>query len=607
MIASHRVGMWAYAHPGGEIHFLNDFHAILGLAPRGLAFSSLDELKGMMEPDDVAGYDEAFNSVLAGDPAARVTYRLRDGEETIWLEDHFAPYLDENGVQTGVLAYTEETAEQLCEERIKVIETRYKTLVNALFPDFVFVFDEEFNFVDVITPDGLRLFHDKRDIIRMSGREIYSPEVSDLFIKNIHEAFEKGRMKEIEYHLDLFGTRYYYKARIMPVEGRQAFCLIHDIGLRVRRMEDLMASRRKAEEADRMKSAFLANMSHEIRTPLNAIVGFAEVLLEEQDEEERKEYAGIIRKNSGLLLQLINDILDISKIESGAYEMKFAETELGELLQEAKMLPEQKLGRGVELILEAPEVEVKVFTDRNRVKQVLYNLLSNAVKNTKQGSIRLKAAVEEHHVRFSVSDTGCGIPAEKLKSIFHRFEKLNDFSQGTGLGLAICETLVERLGGEIGVESELGKGSIFWFTIPYKVQPKRVASGLEQRINSDEYRALRRKTILVVEESDSDFEFLRGLFQKNYHVVRASTGEEAVSSFILDNPQFILLNIQLSDMSGIDVAKKIRTMSTTIPIVAVTTSDFYMEQRWAIESGCNDVISKPYSGSQVEETVIAFI
>ena len=224
--------------------------------------------------------------------------------------------------------------------------------------------------------------------------------------------------------------------------------------------------REKAEEANRLKSAFLANMSHEIRTPLNAIVGFSTLLANEENLEERQEFIKIIENNNELLLQLINDILDLSKIEAGTLEFIYSDVDVNSLLTEIEQSNRiRNRHPEIQIFFEERLPQCIIHTERNRLTQVINNLLTNSMKFTTRGSIRFGYRQEGYRLRFYVKDTGCGIPADKIDSVFGRFVKLNNFQQGTGLGLSICKTIVEKLGGEMGVESEEGVGTLFWFTI----------------------------------------------------------------------------------------------------------------------------------------------
>ena len=231
--------------------------------------------------------------------------------------------------------------------------------------------------------------------------------------------------------------------------------------------EELLKAKEAAEISNHLKSAFLANMSHEIRTPLNAIVGFSNVLAYTEDENERQEYIKIIENNNTLLLQLIGDILDLSKIEAGVFEFVYSKVNLNVLLMEVIRAARLRL-KDDSVVVEFVEClpECVICSDVNRLMQVMNNLITNAIKFTAKGSIRVGYRLrEDESLYFYVSDTGCGIPADKLKEVFGRFVKLNSFQQGTGLGLSIGESIVTRLGGQIGVMSEVGQGSTFWFTL----------------------------------------------------------------------------------------------------------------------------------------------
>lgn len=228
----------------------------------------------------------------------------------------------------------------------------------------------------------------------------------------------------------------------------------------------LIGAKEKAEEADRLKSAFLANMSHEIRTPLNAIVGFSSLLEEAEDAEEKHLYATIIEENNKLLLQLISDILDLSKIEAGTFDIIPEQVDAQQLCNELLQSMQVRATEQVEILLALELPELTFTSDKNRLYQVLLNFVTNALKFTSEGSIVIDYRINGNEVRFSVQDTGMGIEPEKQEAIFTRFVKLNNFIAGTGLGLPICQSIVTQLGGKIGVESEPGKGSCFWFTHP---------------------------------------------------------------------------------------------------------------------------------------------
>ena len=608
VLAAHQIALWEYDIPTGKCSFTDDYFRTLGLKEAGVVFKDINDFYHFAYPEDINAYQTAFAKMLASESKASQIQVRCVGEhgEVIWLEDHFLSYKgNEEGDPDKLLAYTVNVTSQ-CEkeQHIKHLEEHNRKIIEAL-PEFIFIFDENFFITDVLMAPGTILLHPVEVLKGADGRSIYSPEVSDLFLCNIRECLKDGNLKEIEYPLEVEGSKHYFQARIAPFEGNTVLALIHDIGDRIRRSEELIEAKRRAEDADRMKSVFLANMSHEIRTPLNAIVGFSEIMVLTENEEEKHEYLEIIQKNSNLLLQLINDILDLSRIESGKSEMHFQQVEIAGLVDEVEKVHQLKMKLNVDLKVVRPQGEFWTSTDRNRVMQVLFNFLSNAIKNTETGSITLGLKQEGDWLKLFVSDTGCGIPEEKLPQIFTRFEKLNDFVQGTGLGLSICKSIVERLGGRIEVSSELGQGSTFALYLPYQEIPVEVAErSLSTKIDSE---SVRHKKILVVEDIESNFAQLNILLKKEYTILWVRNGQEAINSFIREKPDLILMDIRMPVMDGIQATEKIRTISLSVPIIAVTAYAFYTEQQQAIQAGCNAVISKPYSLEKLKETIETYI
>ena len=309
---------------------------------------------------------------------------------------------------------------------------------------------------------------------------------------------------------------------------------------------ELQSSKEKAEMSDNLKSAFLANMSHEIRTPLNAIVGFSHLIAESDDAEERRTYYQIVEANNERLLQLINEILDLSKIESGTIEFSLGLTSLHSLCQEIHDAHIFRTPEGVQLVYEPSDESLRIETDKNRVFQVISNLIGNAVKFTKEGSIKYGYELVDGQIVFHVTDTGTGIEPEKVGRVFERFAKLNNHAQGTGLGLSICKSIVERLGGQISVSSIVGVGTTFTFTLPYNTQetPKEVDSEMKTVLYKEEMpqsgnggstnegtgkgTGTGTVCILIAEDTDSNYDLLNAILSKQYRLVRANDGMEAV-------------------------------------------------------------------------------
>lgn len=340
------------------------------------------------------------------------------------------------------------------------------TKILETIPDFIFIFDRNFFIRGIMKSRSISLLHPVEELINSDGRLFYSPNVSAQYLEAIDLCLRQQSLVEIEYPLDVESGRYYFQARMVPFEEDKVLALIHDTTEKVERTLEFIQAKQKAEEADHMKSTFLANMSHEIRTPLNAIVGFSELLVATDDSQEKKEYYDIIQTNSQLLLQLINDILDLSRIESGKTAVLLKPTDLNSLLEEIKQIHEVKMKSGIVLRIDEPQEKICIMTDPQRVTQVLFNFMSNAIKNTNQGYITLGLSRSNKEICLSVTDTGRGIPKDQLEIIFERFIKINDFVQGTGLGLAICRTIADKLKGRIHVESEYGTGSTFSLYLP---------------------------------------------------------------------------------------------------------------------------------------------
>lgn len=612
VLAAHQIALWEININTLECTFTQEYFESLGLDKVGIRYQNLEEFCSFVHPDDkhLVSLD-GFQKKLDGFDESNVL-RVRcvgSHGEIVWLEDHLLSVeKDKSGNPESLLCYTVNVTGQ-CERetRISRMEERNRKIIQAL-PEFIFIFDENFFLIDVLMSSDTILLHPVEQLRGADGRTIYSPEVSDLFLRNIRQCLEDGELKEIEYPLDVDDCeRHYFQARIAPFEDNKVMALIHDIGDRVQRSNELIEAKQRAEEADRMKSVFLANMSHEIRTPLNAIVGFSEIIALTEDEVEKAEYLNIIQKNSNLLLQLINDILDLSRIESGKSEMNFQLVEMTGLIDEVEKVHRLKMKAGIRLNVMRPDEEIWIMVDRNRITQVLFNFLSNAIKNTHEGAITLGLEVCGEWLKVYVTDTGCGIAKEKLPLIFNRFEKLNDFVQGTGLGLPICQSIVERLGGKISVESEVGVGSTFVMTLPYR-QFVLGADGEPVEINAHvERRSDGRKKILIAEDTESNFMQINILLKKDYTISWVTNGEEAVNSFLRERPDLILMDIRMPVMNGIQATEKIRTVDIDLPIVAVTANAFLIEQQQALAAGCNDIIAKPYTYERLKETIIKYI
>lgn len=357
--------------------------------------------------------------------------------------------------------------------------------------------------------------------------------------------------------------------------------------------QELINAKNRAEESNRLKSAFLANMSHEIRTPLNAIVGFSGILASTDAQEEKQEYISIIENNNTLLLQLISDILDLSKIESGTLELHYSDIEINGLMRELESSCQFRLkSDAVQLEFIAPAKPCYAYMEKNRLSQLIINLVTNAIKFTSQGYIRFGYEQRNKELYFYVSDTGCGIPADKQESIFGRFVKLNSFAQGTGLGLSICQTLIDHMGGKIGVESEEGKGSKFWFTLPYKQVDSKVE--IVHKVEAANIIVEKDKlTILIAEDNESNYKLFESILKHDYQLIHAWDGQEAIELFKTYNPQIILMDINMPVLDGYEATKEIRKLSVKVPIIAITAFAFASDEQRVMASGFDGYMPKP--------------
>lgn len=364
------------------------------------------------------------------------------------------------------------------------------------------------------------------------------------------------------------------------------------------------AKAKEAERANRMKSLFLANMSHEIRTPLNAIEGFSRVMCETESQEERMKYMEIIESNNSRLLTLINEILDLSRVEAGEVSIKKSLTDLNELCRTLNNTFKFRCPDTVNMVWEEPNMTVMLNTDGNRISQVFSNLISNALKHTTQGSISYgyRLINDGQDVEFYVSDTGSGIDPQDIDNIFKTYvSKDADFIQnGFGLGLPLSKIIVEKLGGTISVSSKLGQGSTLRFTIPFDGSVGGLAKNSRITTNS---RTIRVSThgnlqdaplILVAEDEDNNYELVKVVLSKRYRLLRAHNGIEAVTFCEDEHPDLILMDIRMPEMDGLDATRIIKEVNPDVPIIALSAYAFEENIREAQAAGCNGFLSKPF-------------
>ena len=383
-----------------------------------------------------------------------------------------------------------------------------------------------------------------------------------------------------------------------------------------RKLAEYETMAQKAENASKMKSLFLANMSHEIRTPLNAIEGFSRIMAETDSLEERMKYMEIIESNNGRVLALINEILDLSRVEAGEIAIKKQMTDLNEMCKGIQLMFKFRCPESVQLTWSQPNMKVTLNTDQNRLTQVFSNLISNALKHTSKGSITYgyRLINDGQEVEFFVTDTGSGIAPEDINHIFQTYVSRDAEQQnGYGLGLALCKIIVEKMHGNITVSSKLGEGSTFRFTLPFEGTIGGLQKGSRTTTNSRTIRVSTKTNvqnaplILVAEDEDSNYELVRIVLAKRFRLMRAHNGIEAVTLCEDEHPDMILMDIRMPDMNGLDATRIIKEVNHEIPIVALSAYAFDENIREAKAAGCDEFLAKPFRVEDLLDTVGKYV
>ena len=378
--------------------------------------------------------------------------------------------------------------------------------------------------------------------------------------------------------------------------------------------QNLITAKNKAEEADKLKSTFLANMSHEIRTPLNAIVGFSELLTETDDAEEKFEYKQLIETNSEILLKLIGDILDLSKIEVGSIDINRQKLNLCQLCDELYRSFQQRIKNPkVTLKLINPYTKCVANFDKYRFMQIFTNFATNAIKYTPQGEIVMGYECMPGQVRIYVKDSGIGIPEEKKNRIFSRFEKLDTFAQGTGLGLSICKAIADATGGEVGFKSKANIGSEFWYigyTDVEYVEKSEVAdedlnNKSTEHLSADSPVKIKDLNILIAEDNDSNYLLIKKLLKDN-QLTRAITGVEAIEKIKAQTFDIVFMDIRMPVMNGLEATSLIREFNQTTPIIALTANAFDSDRENALAAGCNHFMTKPVKKRELMDLLFRY-
>lgn len=589
----------------------------------------------------IEDWEERYRSIREGQTLNFLAYPpLKHDKNTLAFEGTMYSVTTDDGEET-FWSFTHDISERIrYESQIKRFNRIMDTTMENI-PAGIVVKDIENDFRYIYrNRESYNRDISSENAIGMNDFDYYPPEMAQQKRKEDMEIAATGKgMHWIMEGKDKNGNLLILDKQKIMVESEDFSPIIVSIEWDITQLElmrrELIESKEKAETSDKLKSAFLANMSHEIRTPLNAIVGFSRIISESDNAEERREYYEIVDANNERLLQLINEILDLSKIESGIVEFTYGPVRLHTLCKEIHDAHVFRCPQGVELRFDSPDEALSIHSDKNRIFQVFSNLIGNAFKFTTEGSVSYGYKQEGERVVFYVKDTGLGIEPEKLGRVFQRFAKLNNFAQGTGLGLSICKTIIERLGGEIAVSSEVGTGTTFTFWLPLEnviqdtetgtnshlpgeavgTQPSEVLPAKEdtpcpKEETTEKEEDLRataagteKATILIAEDTDSNFDLLNAILGRKYHLVRAKDGMEAVTMYDEVNPDLILMDIKMPNLDGLEATRIIRQLSAEVPIIAQSAYAYEHDRNAAEEAGCNDFISKPIAQEKLKEKI----
>lgn len=589
----------------------------------------------------IEDWEERYRSIREGQTLNFLAYHpLKHDKNTLAFEGTMYSVTTDDGEET-FWSFTHDISERIrYESQIKRFNRIMDTTMENI-PAGIVVKDIENDFRYIYrNRESYNRDISSENAIGMNDFDYYPPEMAQQKRKEDMEIAATGKgMHWIMEGKDKNGNLLILDKQKIMVESEDFSPIIVSIEWDITQLElmrrELIESKEKAETSDKLKSAFLANMSHEIRTPLNAIVGFSRIISESDNAEERREYYEIVDANNERLLQLINEILDLSKIESGIVEFTYGPVRLHTLCKEIHDAHVFRCPQGVELRFDSPDEALSIHSDKNRIFQVFSNLIGNAFKFTTEGSVSYGYKQEGERVVFYVKDTGLGIEPEKLGRVFQRFAKLNNFAQGTGLGLSICKTIIERLGGEIAVSSEVGTGTTFTFWLPLEnviqdtetgtnshlpgeavgTQPSEVLPAKEDTPRPKEETTEKEEdlrataagteqaTILIAEDTDSNFDLLNAILGRKYRLVRARDGMEAVTMYDEVNPDLILMDIKMPNLDGLEATRIIRQLSAEVPIIAQSAYAYEHDRNAAEEAGCNDFISKPIAQEKLKEKI----
>ncbi|HBF87347.1 MAG TPA: hypothetical protein DDX39_01805 [Bacteroidales bacterium] len=578
----------------------------------------------LFSPDFAKKLNERVDSIFINQKCFEQEDQVSIHSKAYWFSSTYNPIFDKNKNIIGIQIIARNITKRKIAE--KQLEKNYQFL-NTLIDTIPFpIFKKDIEGKYVMCNEALAKFFNKpiNEIIGKTIYDLVEKEYADRYnLKDLE--ISKSQKKQfyeetIKTYKNEIRNILFYKSVICDENGEidGLIGVMVDITNQKDSEKELVMSKNKAEESDKLKSSFLANMSHEIRTPMNGIIGFAELLKDEYIQHDtRKEYLSYINSCSENLLNLIDEIIDISKIEAGQITITKLDFVLDNLLNELYLFyseEKNKIGKNnINITLNKAFTNKAIYTDPNRLKQVLINLINNSLKFTEQGSIEFGYEINnENQFVFYVKDTGKGISEEKQELIFNRFYQVENTSKqtikGAGLGLSISKSLIEILGGKIWLTSQQGIGTTFYFTIPSKLIE------VQQKINPSLAKSIglsfdwSKNKVLIVEDDDINFILLNEALKKTkVKIERAADGVQAIDLINKNSYDIIILDIQLPLLDGFAVLEYIKTSKNITPVFIQTAYAMADEKNKCIAAGCNEYLSKPIKINKLYELMNLYL
>lgn len=614
---------WFYEPDKERINFGDGFENVLR---RTTEINTLDKFLACVHPDDTERFRVSLEALADKDHAEwTVEYRVDiNGQENyIWVESRGTfettmindiPYKYMFGMTISIDAYKQtELALLKNKEELNRLIHQNELILNNTNSGLAYITTDyivQWENISICSASLSLEAYKKGEHCYKSAYNRSSPCEDCVMQRALasHQMEQKQFNFDNGHQVEIFATPVFSGETIEGIVIR-----IDDVTQRQKMIKELQEAKALAEQSDKLKSTFLANMSHEIRTPLNAIVGFSELLITNPNDEDREEYIRIVNSNNELLLKLISDILDLSKIEAGSIDFKYEEFDLAVYFDDMAMSMRQRvMNPNVRLIDVNPHDHCIVNLDKNRVAQLMTNYVTNAIKYTPKGFIEMGYESLDKGVRLYVKDSGIGVPDEKKAKVFHRFAKLDEFAQGTGLGLSICKAIAEAMGGHVGFESQYGEGSVFWTFLPCEpritgatpsdapeTEAEQLCNDQSLPANVDPQASNAKRTILAAEDIDSNFLLLSSVLRMHFNVLRAHNGQQAVDIVRDNHIDLLLMDMKMPVMDGLTATAEIRKFNSRIPIIALTANAFETDRLAALAAGCNEFLVKPIDKSRL--------